>query len=197
MSLTRGDAHANSRWWLTSRRQSLYSEKANSDRTSIQYALDYSSFWKMKVLQTKSIQTLVFDPVGSKGRLCACPFLETWRALLCGEVLVWAPAGGDLERFWLTEELKYHFSMGDTSAPYVLRLIAVSPQSQVDMWSRQVRGHAVMGAWRINRCQGTPWSEELDGKELHGAAGGDLEPRESAVSSTSSTRTRHQLHKHL
>ena len=32
------------------------------------------------------------------------------------------------------------------------------------------------------------WSEEIDGKELHGAAGGDLEPRESAVSCASSTQ---------
>ena len=27
-----------------------------------------------------------------------------------------------------------------------------------------------MEAVGINGCQGTPWSEELDGKELHGAA---------------------------
>ena len=32
------------------------------------------------------------------------------------------------------------------------------------------------------------WSEEIDGKELHGAAGGDLEPRESAVFCASSTQ---------
>ena len=43
------------------------------------------------------------------------------------------------------------------------------------------------GAGEVNGCQGVPWSEELDGKELHGAAGGDLDPRESAVSCTSST----------
>ena len=42
----------------------------------------------MKVLQTESMQTLMFDPGGLKGRLRACPFLGTWRALLCGEVLV-------------------------------------------------------------------------------------------------------------
>ena len=30
----------------------------------------------------------------------------------------------------------------------------------------------------MNRCQGMPWSEELDDNELHGALGGeyDLEP---------------------
>ena len=53
----------------------------------------------------------------------------------------------------------------------------------------KVRRHAAMGAGGIDGCQGTPWSEELDGKELHGAAGGDLEPRESAVSCTSLTRS--------
>ena len=41
----------------------------------------------------------------------------------------------------------------------------------------------------VNECQGTPCSEELDGKELHGALGGeyDLELRGSNVSWTSST----------
>ena len=34
--------------------------------------------------------------------------------------------------------------------------------------------------------KGVPWSEALDGKELHGAAG-NLEPRDSVVSCTSST----------
>ena len=40
----------------------------------------------------------------------------------------------------------------------------------------KARRHMVVGAGGMNGCQGTPWSEELDGKELHGAAGGDLEP---------------------
>ena len=44
-------------------------------RTSIQYATYYSSLWKMKVLETKSRQTLVLDPCGSTGRLRACSFL--------------------------------------------------------------------------------------------------------------------------
>ena len=39
----------------------------------------------------------------------------------------------------------------------------------------------------MDGCQGSSWSEELDGKELHGVAGGDLEQREPAVSWTSST----------
>ena len=39
--------------------------------TTIQYAMDYSSSWKIKVSETKSRQTLVFDPSGSTGRLRA------------------------------------------------------------------------------------------------------------------------------
>ena len=85
-----------------------------------------------------------------------------------------------------------------TSDSYVLRSIAVSPRSQADTWNRQsLRRHAVMGAGGTSGCQGTSWSEELDGKELHGIACGDLEPREPAASSTSSTPTRHELRKHL
>ena len=49
---------------------------------------------------------------------------------------------------------------------------------------------------RINGCQETPWSEELDRKELHGAAGGeyDREPRRSTLSCTRSPHnpSRHQ-----
>ena len=47
-------------------------------------------------------------------------------------------------------------------------------------------------AWR-NGCQGTSWSEELEGKELQQAldAECDLETRRFAVSCTSSTRSRH------
>ena len=30
----------------------------------------------------------MFDPGGSTGRLRACPFSETWRALLCEEFFV-------------------------------------------------------------------------------------------------------------
>ena len=33
-----------------------------------------------------------------------------------------------------------------------------------------------MEAGGVNGYQGAPWSEELDGKELHGVAGGDLKP---------------------
>ena len=58
--------------------------KEMSSGTSNQYVMDYSSFWKLKALKTKSGQTLVFDPGGSTGHQRACPFLGTWCAMLCG-----------------------------------------------------------------------------------------------------------------
>ena len=39
-----------------------------------------------RVVDTKSGQNRTFDPGGSRGHLRACPFLGSWRALVCGEV---------------------------------------------------------------------------------------------------------------
>ena len=39
-----------------------------------------------RVVDTKSGQNKTFDPGGSRGHLRACPFWESWRALVCGEV---------------------------------------------------------------------------------------------------------------
>ena len=71
-------------------------EETNS-RTSVIYASYFSifrwinnqqaPFWP-RVIETKSGQNMVFDPGGSKGRLRACLFLGTWRALLCVEAIV-------------------------------------------------------------------------------------------------------------
>ena len=62
--------------------------KEIKSRTSNHYAIVNSSFWKLKVIETKSGQTLLFDPGGSTDQLRTWPFLGTWRALLCGEVSV-------------------------------------------------------------------------------------------------------------
>ena len=98
----------------------------------------------------------MFDPGGSTDRLRACPFLGTWRALLCGEVLVWAPGGDDLKCFWQMHDSEHHLPKEKTGDLYILRLIAVSPQSQADTWSRQVRRNTVMGGGRMNGCQEAP-----------------------------------------
>ena len=39
-----------------------------------------------RVVDTKSGQNRTFDPGGSRGHLRACPFLGSWRALVCGEI---------------------------------------------------------------------------------------------------------------
>ena len=41
----------------------------------------------LRVIDTKSRQNRTFDPGGSRGHLRACPFLGSWRALVCGEVI--------------------------------------------------------------------------------------------------------------
>ena len=53
-----------------------------------------SSFWNLlaapscrRVVVTKSMQNRTFDPGGFEGRFRACPFMEMWRELLCGEVV--------------------------------------------------------------------------------------------------------------
>ena len=53
------------------------------------------------------MQNWTFDPGGSQGYLRACPFLESWRALVCGEVIRAGAAGDELQRF----------SGGDSLAP--------------------------------------------------------------------------------
>ena len=101
---------------------SLGETKKRTNRIKNQLA----SFWR-RVIQTKSRQTLVFDPGGSSGRLRACPFWGAWRALLCVKVIVWAPDGIRGRSVFgrrLTSE--YHFPERRTSGTYVLRSIAVS-----------------------------------------------------------------------
>ena len=71
----------------------------------------------------------MFDPGGSTGRLRACPFLGTWHALLCGELLDRAPDGTRGWRvFWQVDDSDIIFQERDERIVYaVLRLIAVSP----------------------------------------------------------------------
>ena len=68
---------------------------------------DSCSFWRLfaapycyRVVETKSRQNRTFDPGGSRGHLCACPFLVSWRALVCGEVIRAGAAGDEQQRFF-------------------------------------------------------------------------------------------------
>ena len=70
--------------------------EATNLRTSILYVSYFSSFewiayqqapfWP-RVIETQSRKRRLFDPGDSRGHLRACPFLEAWRALLCGELI--------------------------------------------------------------------------------------------------------------
>ena len=62
-----------------------------------------SSFYRLlvapycyRVVETKSRQNRTFDPGGSRGHLRACPFLGSWRALVCGEGIRAGVAGDEL-----------------------------------------------------------------------------------------------------
>ena len=81
----------------------------NCKKTSTPNALFESSsfFWRLlaapycrRVVDTKSRQNRTFDPGGSRGHLRACPFLGSWRALVCGEDLRTGAAGDELQRFF-------------------------------------------------------------------------------------------------
>ena len=102
----------------------------------------------------ESRQTLVFDLRGSTGHLRACPFLGTWRAMLCGEVLVWAPTEGDLECFWQMHDSEHHLPTNRTSDPCVLWVIAVSSQCQGNTWSGQSPTTRGDGSWGGERISG-------------------------------------------
>ena len=65
-------------------------------------------------------------------------------------------------------------STGESFTRYVLRPIAVYPrQADLKMSCRRRRLKAIW-AMGVKRCQGTLWSEEFDGQELHGALVGEL-----------------------
>ena len=58
-----------------------------------------------RVVDTKSRQNRTFDSGGSQGHLRVCPFLGSWRALVCGEVLRTGAAGDELQRFFGRDSL--------------------------------------------------------------------------------------------
>ena len=75
-------------------------EEANCKKTSTPYIPYDSSVWNLlaasscrRVIETTSEDNRTFDPGGSRGRLLACPFFGSWRALLCGEVMRAGAAG--------------------------------------------------------------------------------------------------------
>ena len=77
-------------------------------------------------MQTKSRQTLLFDPGGCTGRLRSCQVLGEQHALRMGWARLDAVmVAAEARAFWYTEELKHHFQERPSDS-YVLRAIAVS-----------------------------------------------------------------------
>ena len=82
--------------------------KAKNSWTSVPSAsYNSSSFRRLsatpycrRVVSTKSGQNRTFDPGGSRGHFRACPFLGSWRALVCGEVRRAEAAEAELQRFF-------------------------------------------------------------------------------------------------
>ena len=82
--------------------------KAKNSWTSVPSAsFNSSSFRRLsatpycrRVVDTKSGQNRTFDPGGSRGHLRSCPFLGSWRALVCGEVWRAEAAEAELQRFF-------------------------------------------------------------------------------------------------
>ena len=69
---------------------SLY---ASYDSSVFQKSNLSAALYRRRVVETKSRQNRTFDPGGSQGHLRACPFLGSWRALVCGEVIRAGEAG--------------------------------------------------------------------------------------------------------
>ena len=70
-----------------------------------------------RAVDTKSRQNMPFDPGGSRGHLRACPFLESWRALVCGEVIRAGAAGDELQRFFGGDSLALGNKAGFEAVP--------------------------------------------------------------------------------
>ena len=63
--------------------------------------------YSRRVVETKSRQNRTFDSGGSQGHFHACPFLGSWRAFVCGEVMHAGAAGDEPQRF--SEEIRWLF----------------------------------------------------------------------------------------
>ena len=169
MSFTRGNSHANSRRWFIFPPPPLWNfcptEDTNfSTKTLIRIYATYSGVSQKKVVETKSRQTLAFDPGGCSSHLRDRPFLGGRHALLRG-------GGGCLGRRMVFEAGKFFVELRTstsfqekakrfcTPCVYVRLLL---PQRQTS-----TRSGDSTRLWKLrgmNGWQGTPRSEELCGK---------------------------------
>ena len=87
--------------------QSYSNEEENSKKKKLRTSTPYVSYdssafqesnlpaapYYRRVVEKKSRQNRTFDPGGSQGHPHACPFLGSWRALVCSEVIRAGAAG--------------------------------------------------------------------------------------------------------
>ena len=93
--------------------QAYSSEEENSRKKKVRASTPYVSYdssafqesnllgapYCRRVVETKSRQNRTFDPGGLQGHLRACPFSESWRALVSGKVVRAGAAGKDCSSF--------------------------------------------------------------------------------------------------
>ena len=94
----------------TEETDSKASSKETDQRTSTLYtSYDRSVFQETnlsaapcyrRVVETKSRQNTTFEPGGLQGHLRVCPFLGSWRAMVCGDAVCAGAAGKGCSSFW-------------------------------------------------------------------------------------------------
>ena len=101
------------------------------------------------------MQNRTFDPGGSQGHLRACPFLGSWRALVCGEVIRAGAAGDELQRFIGGDSLAFGNKAGfDAVQEKVKPSRAARGDKSEERRSRRRRRLEVIGRGAIG-CWGT------------------------------------------
>ena len=164
-----------------------------------QYALDR---YIQQFLKVGGLRNKVRANSGVQSRRLYRSFM---RLPVFGSVARVALWGGSSFGHWMVSEgtaffgrwmARSHHLAGEVQAnrlhhTYCGRSLFLRSQAGLKMSCRQ-RRHKAIGAMGVSGCKGTPWwSEQLDGKKLHGALGDecDLKPRESVISWTASTES--------
>ena len=98
-----------------------------------------------RVIDTKSRQNRTFDPGCSQGHLRACPFLRSWHALVCGEVIRAGAYGDKLQRFFGGESLALRNKAGFDTVPG-MKSLAVEGGSRLHELEG---GTEVTTSWRL------------------------------------------------
>ena len=183
VSLTHGDVHANSRRWLTSRRQSLYNDEDHLLPAASSVLPNCGDeFWEDINLIRLVLQQFLEEKQPTSSLLAE----NHWNKIEVVLLVVFSPArfwergvrcfvrsiplGRRLVAIWNVVWQNEDFGISNPRLRYKqLVLVAVDrcfllSQAGLNMPCRS------MGAGRKGGCQGTPWSEELDSKELHGEA---------------------------